>query len=295
MSAAVGDVPVAAGSGESDVSHVRREQWRELRKSKTFLVGATILAFWIVCAIVGYRVVPHTPFEQDLLRTNASPSTAHWFGTDQIGRDVFARVITGVRVVLVVAFLATVLGTVLGTALGLLTGYLRGWVDEAISRFVDALLALPLVITAVVVIAALGPSNVTVTICIGVIFTPLIARTVRTAVIQERELDYITAARLRNESALYIMLSELLPNVLSPVMVEFTVRLGYAVFTVATLSFLGFGIPPPTPDWGDDIADNISVVAAGYWWEVLFAAGAIASLVIAVNLVADAIEKVTDE
>ena len=294
MSAVVGDAP-GSGSVDSGASQVRREQWRELRKSKTFLVGATILGFWIVCAVIGYRVVPHTPFEQDLLHTNASPSTEHWFGTDQIGRDVFARVITGVRVVLVVAFLATVLGTVLGTALGLITGYMRGWVDETISRFVDALLALPLVITAVVVIAALGPSNVTVTVCIGVIFAPLIARTVRTAVIQERELDYITAARLRNESGLYIMLFELLPNVLSPVMVEFTVRLGYAVFTVATLSFLGFGIPPPTPDWGDDIADNISVVTAGYWWEVLFAAGAIASLVIAVNLVADAIEKVADE
>ncbi len=294
MSAVVGDAP-DSGSVDSGASQVRREQWRELRKSKTFLVGATILVFWIVCAVIGYRVVPHTPFEQDLLHTNASPSTEHWFGTDQIGRDVFARVITGVRVVLVVAFLATVLGTVLGTALGLITGYMRGWVDETISRFVDALLALPLVITAVVVIAALGPSNVTVTVCIGVIFAPLIARTVRTAVIQERELDYITAARLRNESGLYIMLFELLPNVLSPVMVEFTVRLGYAVFTVATLSFLGFGIPPPTPDWGDDIADNISVVTAGYWWEVLFAAAAIASLVIAVNLVADAIEKVTDE
>jgi peptide/nickel transport system permease protein len=294
VSAVVGDAP-DSGSVDSGASQVRREQWRELRKSKTFLVGATILVFWIVCAVIGYRVVPHTPFEQDLLHTNASPSTEHWFGTDQIGRDVFARVITGVRVVLVVAFLATVLGTVLGTALGLITGYMRGWVDETISRFVDALLALPLVITAVVVIAALGPSNVTVTVCIGVIFAPLIARTVRTAVIQERELDYITAARLRNESGLYIMLFELLPNVLSPVMVEFTVRLGYAVFTVATLSFLGFGIPPPTPDWGDDIADNISVVTAGYWWEVLFAATAIASLVIAVNLVADAIEKVTDE
>ena len=294
MSAVVGDAP-GPGSVDSGAAQVRREQWRELRKSKTFLVGATILVFWIVCAVIGYRVVPHTPFEQDLLHTNASPSTEHWFGTDQIGRDVFARVITGVRVVLVVAFLATVLGTVLGTALGLITGYMRGWVDETISRFVDALLALPLVITAVVVIAALGPSNVTVTVCIGVIFAPLIARTVRTAVIQERELDYITAARLRNERGLYIMLFELLPNVLSPVMVEFTVRLGYAVFTVATLSFLGFGIPPPTPDWGDDIADNISVVTAGYWWEVLFAAGAIASLVIAVNLVADAIEKVTDE
>ena len=295
MSAVTADPADAAGSVDSGAKQVRREQWRELRKSKTFIVGASILTFWIVCATIGYHVVPHSPYDQDLLHTNSGPSGSHWFGTDQIGRDVFARVITGVRVVLIVAFLATVLGTVLGTLLGLITGYMRGWVDETISRFVDALLALPLVITAVVIIAAVGPSNVTVTICIGVIFAPLIARTVRTAVIQERELDYVTAARLRNENGLYIMVSELLPNVLSPVLVEFTVRLGYAVFTVATLSFLGLGIPPPTPDWGDDIASNIVVVPAGYWWEVLFAAAAIASLVIAVNLVADAIEKVIDE
>ncbi len=237
-------------SVESDARRVRREQWRELRKSKTFLIGAAILVFWTVCAVIGYHVVPYGPFHQDLLHTDASPSGSHWFGTDQTGRDVFARVITGVRVVLVVALFATILGTVLGTILGLITGYMRGWVDDTVSRFVDAVLALPLVITAVVVIAALGPSNVTITICIGFIFAPLIARTVRTAVIQERELDYITAARLRNENGLYIMVSELLPNVMSPILVEFTVRLGYAVFTVATLSFLGFGIPPPTPDWG---------------------------------------------
>jgi peptide/nickel transport system permease protein len=284
-----------AGSVDSDAKQIRKELLRQLLKSKSFIVGVAILTFWVLCALFAYHVLPHSPYDQDLLHTDAAPNGTHWFGTDQIGRDVFARVLTGARAVLLVSFFATVLGTVLGTALGLFTGYMRGWVDETVGRFIDALLALPVAVTAVLVVAALGPSNVTVTVCIGVIFAPLIARTVRTAVIQERELDYVTAARLRNESGPYIMLFELLPNVLSPVMVEFTVRLGYAVFTVATLSFLGFGIPPPTPDWGDDIADNNSVVTAGYWWEVLFAAGAIASLVIAVNLVADAIEKVTDE
>jgi peptide/nickel transport system permease protein len=194
-----------------------------------------------------------------------------------------------------VALAATVLGTVLGTILGLVTGYLRGWVDESLSRLIDALLALPVVVTAVLVVAALGPSNATVSICIGVIFAPLIARTVRTAVIQERELDYVTAARLRDEHGLYIMFSELLPNVLPPIMVEFTVRLGYAIFTVASLSFLGLGIQLPTPDWGLDISQNISVVSAGYWWEVLFDAAAIATLVIGVNLVADAIDKAIGE
>jgi peptide/nickel transport system permease protein len=285
----------AAGAIDAAAGSVRRDVLRLLLRSKTFLVGATIVAVWTVCAIAGYHLGPYTPFEQDLNAVNHGPSGAHWFGTDQIGRDVFSRVLAGARSVMVVALAATVLGTVLGTILGLVTGYLRGWVDESLSRLIDALLALPVVVTAVLVVAALGPSNVTVAVCIGVIFAPLISRTVRTAVIQERELDYVTAARLRDERGLYIMFAELLPNVLPPILVEFTVRLGYAIFTVASLSFLGLGIQLPTPDWGLDISQNISVVSAGYWWEVMFDAAAIASLVIGINLVADAIAKAVDE
>ena len=290
------DVPAeVAGAIDAGARSARREVLRNLARSKTFIVGAAIVGFWTICAIFGYHVAPHTPFEQDLNSVNTGPSSAHWFGTDQIGRDVFSRVLAGARTVMVVALAATVLGTVLGTILGLVTGYLRGWVDESLSRLIDALLALPVVVTAVLVVAALGPSNTTVAISIGVIFAPLIARTVRTAVIQERELDYVTAARLRDERGPYIMFAELLPNVLPPIMVEFTVRLGYAIFTVASLSFLGLGIQLPTPDWGLDISQNISVVSAGYWWEVLFDAAAIATLVIGVNLVADAIDKAIDE
>jgi peptide/nickel transport system permease protein len=292
----IADVPAeVAGAIDAGARSARREVLRNLARSKTFIVGATIVGIWTICALFGYHIAPHTPFEQDLNSVNTGPSSAHWFGTDQIGRDVFSRVLAGARTVMVVALAATVLGTVLGTILGLVTGYLRGWVDESLSRLIDALLALPVVVTAVLVVAALGPSNTTVSICIGVIFAPLIARTVRTAVIQERELDYVTAARLRDERGLYIMFSELLPNVLPPIMVEFTVRLGYAIFTVASLSFLGLGIQLPTPDWGLDISQNISVVSAGYWWEVLFDAAAIATLVIGVNLVADAIDKAIGE
>jgi peptide/nickel transport system permease protein len=280
---------VDAGSG-----NVRREILRGLRHSRSFLIGAGIVLVWTICAVAGYHIGPYTPFEQDLNSVNNAPSSAHWFGTDQVGRDVFSRVIAGARSVMVVALAATLLGTILGTVLGLVTGYLRGWVDESLSRLIDALLALPVVVTAVLVVAALGPSATTVTVCIGVIFAPLIARTVRTAVIQERELEYITAARLRDERGTYIMFAELLPNVMPPILVEFTVRLGYAIFTVASLSFLGLGIQLPTPDWGLDISQNISVVSAGYWWEVLFDAAAIASLVIGINLVADAIEKVVE-
>jgi peptide/nickel transport system permease protein len=280
---------VDAGSG-----NVRREILRGLRHSRSFLIGAGIVLVWTICAVAGYHIGPYTPFEQDLNSVNNAPSGAHWFGTDQVGRDVFSRVIAGARSVMVVALAATLLGTILGTVLGLVTGYLRGWVDESLSRLIDALLALPVVVTAVLVVAALGPSATTVAVCIGVIFAPLIARTVRTAVIQERELEYITAARLRDERGTYIMFAELLPNVMPPILVEFTVRLGYAIFTVASLSFLGLGIQLPTPDWGLDISQNISVVSAGYWWEVLFDAAAIASLVIGINLVADAIEKVVE-
>jgi peptide/nickel transport system permease protein len=280
---------VDAGSG-----NVRREILRGLRHSRSFLIGAGIVLVWTICALAGYHIGPYTPFEQDLNSVNNAPSGAHWFGTDQVGRDVFSRVIAGARSVMVVALAATLLGTILGTVLGLVTGYLRGWVDESLSRLIDALLALPVVVTAVLVVAALGPSATTVAVCIGVIFAPLIARTVRTAVIQERELEYITAARLRDERGTYILFAELLPNVMPPILVEFTVRLGYAIFTVASLSFLGLGIQLPTPDWGLDISQNISVVSAGYWWEVLFDAAAIASLVIGINLVADAIEKVVE-
>ena len=182
----------------------------------------------------------------------------------------------------------------LGTALGLVMGYFRGLVDDVISRFVEAFLALPLVVTALIALIALGHSNLALIVVIGVVFTPLIARTVRSAVLLERELDYVAAARLRGERALYIMFVEILPNVLAPIVVEFTVRLGYAIFTVATLSFLGFGIQPPSPDWGLDISTNYGLVTAGFWWEALFDALAIASLVVAVNLIADSIEGVFD-
>jgi peptide/nickel transport system permease protein len=285
----------AAGAVDAGAGQIRKEMLRELVRSKTFLAGALIVGFWIFCAFFGSAIAPHDPIhDQDLLAVNQGPSSAHWFGTDQLGRDVFSRVLAGSRSVLVIALTATILGTVLGTILGLITGFFRGYVDDVLSRIIEAVLVLPVVITALVIITALGQSNVTMTICIGLLFMPIISRTVRAAVISERELDYIAAAHLRRENSPYILFSELLPNVMAPILVEFTVRLGYAVFAVATLSFLGFGIQPPTPDWGADIAANYTVLTAGYWWEVLFAAAAIASLVIGVNLIADAIERVVD-
>jgi peptide/nickel transport system permease protein len=271
---------------------IRRENLRELVRSKAFLIGAGLLLCWIVCAVFGTIFSPFNPVSGNLTLFNQPPSAAHWFGTDSSGRDVFSRVITGARDILVIAPLATLLGTAVGTAIGLIQGYFRGAVDNVIGRIVDAALALPIVIVAFLFVVAVGPSIVTLMLVIGFVFALLIARTVRTAVLQERNLEYIAAARLRDESASHIMFAEILPNVLGPILVEFTVRLGYAIFTVATLSFLGFGIQPPTPDWGADIAGSYQYLAAGYWWETLFPALAIASLVVAINLVADSVEAV---
>jgi peptide/nickel transport system permease protein len=284
----------AAGALDAGVGQVRRELLHQLLRSKTFLIGVTIVVFWALCAIMGAAVVPHNPLTPDLLAVNHRPSGAHWFGTDQLGRDVFSRVIAGARSILVVAPIATLIGTVLGTALGLAMGYLGGWTDNVASRIVEAVLALPVVIIAFLFVVALGPSTQTLIIVIGFVFTPLIARTVRSAVLSERELDYVAAARLRGERAPYVMFAEILPNVLQPILVEFTVRVGYAIFAVATLSFLGFGIQPPTADWGADISVNYAEITAGFWWETLFPALAIATLVVAVNLVADAISGVLE-
>jgi peptide/nickel transport system permease protein len=293
----VGSVPVesaAAVSVGQGTPDLRREFLRNLTHQTTFVIGAIILGFWIIAAIFGNLLVPHDPFAQNLLNINKGPSGSHWFGTDGLGRDMFARVITGSRDILITAPLATLMGTVLGTAIGLVMGYFRGAVDEVIGRFVEAFLALPLVVTGILGVTALGQSNSTLIVVIGIVFTPLIARTVRASVLLERELDYVSAARLRGESSAYIMFFEILPNVLAPVMVEFTVRLGYAVFTIVTLSFLGFGIQPPSSNWGLDIFQNFGQVAAGYWWEVLFDALAIATLVIGVNMIANSIESALD-
>lgn len=271
----------------------KQSEWRELLevllRSPTFLAGAAIILFWIGCALIGHSVVPYDPLADDILNSLLPPSADHWFGTDQLGRDVFSRVITGSRDILTMAPLATLLGTACGTALGLLTGYVGGVVDEVIGRIIDAFLALPLIILALLALVALGASNVTVIIVIGLSFTPIIAKTVRAAVLAERELDYVVAAQLRLENVAHVMFVEILPNIVPTVMVETTVRLGYAIFAVATLSFLGFGIQPPSPDWGLSIATNYGLVG-NYWWMVLFDALAIASLVVSVNLIADGLD-----
>ncbi len=281
--------PASVGSRGDDSRVATRERLALLRRSKSFLAGAVIVGFWVLCAIFGELLVPKDPLASDPINDLLSPSADNWLGTDKLGRDVFSRVIVGSRDILIVAPLATILATVLGTALGLVTGYFRGMVDDVLSRIIEAFLALPVIIMGLLIAVALGPSHTTLIVTIGVLFAPIISRTVRAAVLTERELEYVAAARLRNERTPYILFGEILPNVMGPIIVEFTVRLGYSVFVAAGLSFLGFGIPPPAPDWGLQVAENYGVISGGFWWPVLFPSLAIATLVIGVNLIADGV------
>lgn len=287
---------MASGGGAAPMSErrlARRENWRLIRRRPAFIIGVLIVVIWVACALFSSTLAPFDPLNYRA-GLNKSPTWSHPFGTDKGGRDVFSRVIAGARDVLKIAPLAAILGVIGGVVLGMFMGYLRGWFDTVASRIVESFLSLPVVLLGLLAVTTLGNSNLVVIGVVATLFIPVVARTVRSAVLAERELDYVTSSKLRGESAPFIMFREILPNVTGPIVVELTIRVGYAVFTVATLSFLGAGPPPPSPDWGSQVSDNYNSIVAGFWWSTFFPAMAIASLVIAVNLIADSVQSVMD-
>ena len=287
-------LPERSRADEMDVA--RQEQLRALLRSRTFVAGMVVVTFWVLCAAFGELIATHDPLAPDLSDTLAPPSAEHWFGTDRLGRDSFARVMVGGREILIVAPAAALLATAAGTALGLVAGYLRGVVDDVLSRLLEALLALPVVVFGAALLAAVGSSRPAIVVAVGVPLTPIVARSVRAAVLAERELEYIEAARVRSEGTAYIMVREVLPNVRAVVLVEFVVRLAYAVFAIATLSFIGVGVQPPTPDWGRQIFEHYSLLGGGLLgaWAVGFPVAAIATLVVGISLVVDGLTDVLD-
>jgi peptide/nickel transport system permease protein len=264
-----------------------------LRRSGTFLAGAAILLFWVVDAIFWPLIVPYDPEALVSEATLQAPSMAHWFGTDDLGRDVFSRTLAGATSTLTVAPAATALSVIGGIVIGLLVGYRRGLTDDVVMRIVDSFQAFPLIIIAVLIMSVMGPSVTNVIVVISFVFVPYVARTVRSAVLVEREREYVAAAKLLGNSGLYIMYFEILPNITAPIAVEVTIRLGYAIFTSATLSFLALGIQQPSPDWGLTISLGRAYLQIAPW-EVLFPAAALATLIVAVNLVADGLRQVAE-
>ena len=277
----------------------RRERLRLLYRSPAFVIGIAIVAFWIFTGLFPDLLARYDPLDPvrtsdgSILGARLPPSSEAWFGTDQIGRDVYSRVIAGSRSVLLTAPMAAILAVIMGTMLGLVVGFYRGVVDDIISRIIEGFLSIPVILLALLAATTLGTSRIVIITVIAVLFTPVVTRTIRSAVIAEAQLDYVTSARLRGEGGLFIMVREIFPNITGTVVVELTVRIGYAIFTVATLAFLGIAAGDvTTPDWGVDINQTFVLIQAGQWWPTIFPALAIAALVIAVNLVADTIDRV---
>ena len=263
---------------------------RGLVRTPSAAVGLVVVLFWVFCALFWPLVVPYDPAAQDATALLAQPSAAHPFGADHLGRDVLSRVLAGSREVLLLAPAATLLGLIGGVAVGLASAYYGGWFDEVLMRVMDAIMAFPFIVLALMILAVTGPSARNVILVIALGYVPLTGRVVRAAALSVRDLDYVAAARLRGARGLDIMLTEILPNITGPIVVEATVRVGYAIFAAASLSFLGLGVPPPSPNWGAMINETrlyLTINPA----IVLAPTLAIASLVVAVNLVADGLRR----
>ena len=272
--------------------------------SKTATVGLIIVLFWVLVAICAPLLTPYSPTDQDFTAQNQGPSRAHPLGTDSLGRDLWARLIYGARVVLVIlplserfwlpggtALWGVFLGLVAGATLGLMGGYLGGWIDEVVMRLLDAMMAFPVILLYMIIIAAIGASATNVVLAIAIVGTPGIARLVRSLTLDIRTRDYIRAAELRGESPWYIMFVEILPNARGPIIVDAMLRVGYAIFAMGTLGFLGLGLPPPSPDWGSMVAKGRKFILSGSPWAALWPSVAIASLVVGLNLFADGLRE----
>jgi peptide/nickel transport system permease protein len=272
--------------------------------SKIAVVGLCIVMFWIIVAIFAPVFTPYTPLEQDWKAPNQGPSKEHILGTDELGRDLWARLIYGARVVLELmpitenywipggtAIWGVIVALIIGATLGLMGGYYGGWIDEIIMRLLDAMMAVPIILLYMIIMAALGASALNVVIAITIVGTPGIARLVRSLTLDIRTREYIRAAETRGESPWQIMFVEILPNARGPIIIDAMLRVGYAIFAMGTLGFLGLGIPPPSPDWGSMVAKGREFILTGSPYASLWPSLAIASLVVGLNLLADGLRE----
>ena len=255
------------------------------------IIGMTLAAAWILVAVFAPFIAPYDPLAQTALLTQA-PSSAHLFGTDELGRDVFSRVLWGSRLSLPLAFLLVAAAVAIGSALGGLAGYFGGWVDEVVMRATDLVFAFPTIILAMAVTAALGPSLHNAVLAVLVVFWPSYARVVRGLVISLKQADYVSATRLLGASSLRALVVDVLPNVAGPVLVLATLDLGNAVLLLAGLSFLGLGAQPGPPEWGSMV--NTGTQYFERWWMGTFPGFAILSVVLAFNFLGDSLRDALD-
>ncbi len=285
------DAPVDPALERPPESH----WWQALRRffaHKGGTVGLVVLIFWVVVALAAPLIAPYDP---DMLvgRARQAPSAEHWFGTDQLGRDMLSRVIYGSRVSLLLGLVSVTIGMIPGVIMGMTAGYFGGWVDAVISRFIDALLAFPSIILALIIIATLGPGIMNVMIAVGIAAIPEYARLMRASVLAVKSQPYVEAARLVGNPPLRIMVRHIFVNANAPLVVFTTLQIGIAILVGAGLSFLGLGAQPPTSEWGLMSAEGRQLLRRA-WWISAFPGIAILTVVVAFNLLGDGLRAALD-
>ena len=257
-------------------------------------VAFALFALIVLCALVGPYIVPHDPLASDTAATLQPPSLQHWFGTDQLGRDIFSRVVVATRLDVVIAVMSVALVFVMGGLAGIAAGYFGGWTDRIVSRIADTLMAFPLFVLAMGIVAALGNTVTNIVIATAIINFPLYARVARAEANVRREAGFVQAARLSGNGEYRILLTQILPNIMPIMMVQISLTMGYAILNAAGLSFIGLGVKPPTPEWGIMVAEGATNIISGEWWVALFPGAALMLAVFCFNLLGDGLRDLVD-
>ncbi|HVO38599.1 MAG TPA: ABC transporter permease [Spirochaetia bacterium] len=275
--------------GLARVREAPRRVWGRLRRNPAALCGTVIFLLFLLTAIFGTLIAPYS-FEAQSVARLKPPNTAHLFGTDQYGRDIFSRILVGSRSIFLLSGVGTLIAAFIGVTIGLFSGFYGRFWDEALMRVLDVLLSFPPLLFALLLLATVGPSPLNLLLVISVLYVPMLARLARSMILDLRTREFIEAARVRGERDLVILFGEILPNALGPILVEMSVRFSYSIFLVASLGFLGLGVQPPSPDWGLQINEARSYFSTAPWI-LLFPAGAISLLVVATNLMTDGLRQ----
>ena len=254
-------------------------------------VGLILLLVLFFTVTIGPVVAPYDPEKFHYSSRLAAPSLEFWFGTDHFGRDILSRILWGSRSTVLLSLLATIIGTFVGCTVGVCSGYIGGKTDEIFMRFIDALMAIPNLLLALLILTVLGANATNAVLAIGIAFSPGMARVSRSVTLSIRSSDYVAAAVARGESSIWIMTREIAPNILGPIIVEATIRVAFAIMLLATLSFLGMGSQPPTPEWGLMISESREFMFRSTW-TILWPGIAIAIVAITFNLLGDALRDV---
>ncbi|QRG05059.1 ABC transporter permease [Xanthobacter dioxanivorans] len=248
----------------------------------------------VVCALLGPYIVPYDPLASDTLAALQPPSLAHWFGTDNLGRDIFSRVVVATRLDMAIAVFSVALVFAAGGIAGIASGFFGGWTDRIIGRISDTIMAFPLFVLAMGIVAALGNTVTNIVIATAIINFPLYVRVARSEAAIRRQAGFVQAARLTGNSEWRILLTTILPNIMPIMMVQMSLTMGYAILNAAGLSFIGLGVRPPTPEWGIMVAEGAAYIVSGEWWIALFPGLALMFAVFCFNLLGDGLRDIVD-